>query len=93
MIDLLPVHNAAGSSTWTWRDDTQRFDPYPLDRIIFAGSELVAVHAFVLNTAIMTEIDLEERGLTAGDVALNLADGDFDHLPLVVDFSLAHGRP
>ncbi|MCK4515708.1 MAG: endonuclease/exonuclease/phosphatase family protein [Spirochaetaceae bacterium] len=93
MIDLLPVHNATGSSTWTWRDDTQDFDPYPLDRIIFTGSELVVVHAFVLNTAIMTEIDLEERGLAAGDVALNLADGDFDHLPLVADFSLTPGQP
>ena len=93
MVDLLPTHNGAGSGTWTWRDDTQGFDPYPLDRIIFTGSELTAVHAFVLNTAVMTGPDLEERELAAGDVALNLAGGDFDHLPLVADFSLAPRRP
>jgi len=86
MVDLLPVHNATGSDTWTWRNDTDRFAPFPLDRIIFAGSKVTAIHSFVLNTAIMTEIDLERRDLAAGDVALNLASGEFDHLPLVADF-------
>jgi endonuclease/exonuclease/phosphatase family metal-dependent hydrolase len=88
MVDLRPVHNAAGSDTWTWRNDTDRFNPYPLDRIIFTGSLMTSVHAFILNTSIMTEIDLEERGLTRGDVALDLPNGVFDHLPLVADFTM-----
>jgi endonuclease/exonuclease/phosphatase family metal-dependent hydrolase len=88
MIDLLPAHNGTGPETWTWRDDTQEFEPYPLDRIIYTGSLLAAEHSFVLNTAIMTPDDLAGRGLEAGDVALDMDAGNFDHLPLVVDFRI-----
>ena len=85
MVDLLPAHNATGTDRWTWRDDTQAFEPYPLDRILYSGSSLVAVHSFVLNTSIMSAGELEAAGLAVGDVALELSSGDFDHLPLVVD--------
>jgi endonuclease/exonuclease/phosphatase family metal-dependent hydrolase len=85
MADLLPVHNATGDQTWTWRDDTQQFEPYALDRIIYSSSNAEVIHGFVLNTAIMSPEALTRRGLEAGDVALDLESGVFDHLPLVAD--------
>jgi endonuclease/exonuclease/phosphatase family metal-dependent hydrolase len=85
LIDLLPVHNGTGSDTWTWRDDTQEFAPYALDRILYAGSSIVAVHSFVLNTAILSPDGLSAVGLEAGDVVLDLHSGNYDHLPLVAD--------
>ena len=86
MADLLPVHNSTSSDTWTWRDDTQQFDPFALDRVLYSGSVLDSRHSFVLNTAIMTDTELALHELEAGDIALNLSRGVFDHLPLVADF-------
>ena len=88
MIDLLPVHNGSGSATWTWRDDTQRFEPYALDRIIYSGSRISAARSLVLNTSSLSQSDLAYYGLEDADVALDLASGEFDHLPLVADFRI-----
>jgi len=88
LTDALPRHNGGGLETYTWRDDNQSFAPGELDRILYADSVLSVDHAFVLNTAAMTPADLAASGLQAGDVALDLESGLFDHLPLVVDLSL-----
>lgn len=87
LADVLPHHNGAGAATYTWRDDTQEFNPGELDRILYTDSVLQVKNAFVLNTASMTEGELESAGLEAGDVALDLGSGRYDHLPIVVDIS------
>ncbi len=86
--DALPVHNGKGNLTYTWRNDTDRFNPGPLDRIIYTDSVMVVNNSFVLNTASMTSDELTATDLQAGDVALELDKGLFDHLPVVIDFVL-----
>jgi endonuclease/exonuclease/phosphatase family metal-dependent hydrolase len=86
VTDALPLHNAKRTETYTWRNDASSFNRGPLDRIIYTDSIISVDHAFVLNTAIMSKADLEAAGLQAGDVALDLSAGTFDHLPLVADF-------
>lgn len=86
LADALPSHNLAGAQSYTWRDDTQVFNPGELDRILYTDSVLRLEKAFVLNTAIMTDEELRAAGLAAGDVALDLATGRYDHLPLIADF-------
>ena len=86
--DTLPHHNLTGAETYTWRDDTGQFEPYPLDRIIFTDSVMSAAKAFILDTTTMFDAQLAAAGLQAGDVALDLESGYFDHFPLVVDFSI-----
>jgi endonuclease/exonuclease/phosphatase family metal-dependent hydrolase len=95
LTDALPRHNATGEDTYTWRDDTQEFNPGVLDHILFTDSVLSVEHAFVLNTLVMTEADLEAAGLQAADVLLDLQAGRYDHLPLVVDVAprAAGGQP
>ena len=85
LADALPRHNAVGEDVYTWRDDTHEFNTGVLDRILYADSVITVSHAFVLNTAIMTEAELEGAGLKAGDVMLDPEVGRYDHLPLVVD--------
>jgi endonuclease/exonuclease/phosphatase family metal-dependent hydrolase len=88
LADALPRHNGTGEETYTWRDDTQPYNPGALDRILYTDSVLSVDHAFVLNTMAMAEADLEAAGLEAGDVLLNPSTGHYDHLPLVVDVAL-----
>jgi len=88
LADALPSHNAAGEAFYTWRDDTQDFNPGALDHILYTDSVISLEHAFVLNTMSMSEADLAASGLQSGDVALDPDTGLFDHLPLVVDISL-----
>ena len=85
LADALPRHNAGGDDTYTWRDDTQKFNPGALDRILYTDSVITVRHAFVLNTTVMTETELAGAGLKAGDVTMDLETGRYDHLPLVVD--------
>jgi endonuclease/exonuclease/phosphatase family metal-dependent hydrolase len=91
LADALPSHNAAGEVFYTWRDDTQEFNPGALDRILYTDSVISLEHAFVLDTTSMTDSDLAAAGLQAGDVTLDLESGLYDHLPLVVDISFKNG--
>lgn len=85
LTDALPRHNGRGEETYTWRDDTQEFNPGVLDHIIYTDSVITAVNAFVLNTTTMSAAALAETGLRAGDVMMDPKTGRYDHLPLVVD--------
>ena len=85
--DAIPRHNGAGVETYTWRDDTQEFNPGVLDRILFSDSVVMVENSFVLNTRILSEDELEAVGLEAGDVILDSTTGRYDHLPLAVDIS------
>jgi endonuclease/exonuclease/phosphatase family metal-dependent hydrolase len=88
LADALPRHNGAGEEIYTWRDDTQPYNPGALDRILYTDSVLSVDHAFVLNTMTMAEVDLAAAGLETGDVLLDPSTGHYDHLPLVVDIAL-----
>jgi endonuclease/exonuclease/phosphatase family metal-dependent hydrolase len=85
--DALPHHNAMGLETYTWRDDTQEFNPGVLDHILYSDSVIQIENGFVLNTMTLTQEALKRAGLQAGDVLLAPERGIFDHLPLVVDIS------
>jgi endonuclease/exonuclease/phosphatase family metal-dependent hydrolase len=91
LADAMPRHNGLGEDVYTWRDDTQEFNPGALDRILYTDSVISANNAFVLNTTIMTEEELAAVGLMAGDVTLDPETGRYDHLPLSVDFSFRDG--
>jgi endonuclease/exonuclease/phosphatase family metal-dependent hydrolase len=87
LADATPRHNGVGEEIYTWRDDTQEFNPGVLDRILYTDSVVLVENAFVLNTTIMAEEELEAVGLKAGDVMLDPETGRYDHLPLAVDIS------
>jgi endonuclease/exonuclease/phosphatase family metal-dependent hydrolase len=87
LADAMPRHNGVGEDVYTWRDDTQEFNPGVLDRILYTDSVILIENAFVLNTTIMAEEELEAVGLKAGDVMLDPETGRYDHLPLSVDIS------
>ena len=88
LADAKPQHNGTGEEVYTWRDDTQRFNPGALDRVLCTDSVLSVDNAFVLNTTALTEEELASAGLQAGDVMLDPGTGRYDHLPLVVDVAL-----
>lgn len=90
--DAMPRHNATGEELYTWRDDTQAFNPGLLDRILFTDTVISLDHAFVLNTTIMTEDELAAAGLGAGDVMLDPQTGRYDHLPLVIDIAFPQNQ-
>jgi endonuclease/exonuclease/phosphatase family metal-dependent hydrolase len=87
LADALPRHNASGDEVYTWRDDTQEFNPGALDRILYTDSVITVSHGFVLNTTTMPEAQLAAAGLQAGDVVLDPDTGRYDHLPVVVDIA------
>ena len=87
LVEVKPRHNANGKEWYTWRSDGDRFPPGALDRIIFTDSVMKADHSFVLNTTTMSQAELSRHGLESTDVLRRSKAGDFDHLPLVVDFS------
>jgi endonuclease/exonuclease/phosphatase family metal-dependent hydrolase len=87
LADTLPHHNGTGQETYTWRDDTQEFNPGALDRILYTDSVASVENGFVLDTMEMPEDQLASAGLQPGDVMLDPAKGIYDHLPLAVDFS------
>ena len=89
--DALPLHNAVGPDTYTWRDDSGSFNPGALDRVIYTDSVIAVSYSFVLNTTTMTAPELAATGLQANDVVLDPGSGYFDHLPIVVDFALPGG--
>lgn len=88
ITDVLPSHNGIGEAFYTWRDDSSNFNPGALDRIIYSDSVLQVGNAFVLNTMILSQQELDAIGLLADDVMVNGQSGYYDHFPLVVDFIL-----
>ncbi|MCO6449303.1 MAG: endonuclease/exonuclease/phosphatase family protein [Caldilineales bacterium] len=92
LADALPSHNGLGDETYTWRDDSGPFNPGPLDRIIYTDSALAIENAFVFDTTLLSSDALDALGLQAEDVILDSETGEWDHLPLVVDFRLIDRR-
>lgn len=86
ITDANPRHNATLDDDYTWRVDSSPFDPGVLDYVLFSDSVLETANRFVLNTTEMASAELAATGLQANDVMIGVADGRFDHLPLVVDF-------
>lgn len=86
LADALPSHNGLGEEFYTWRDDSGPFNSGPLDRVIFSDSAMQILNAFVLNTTILSDEALAAAGLERFDVLIDPSEGDFDHLPIVVDF-------
>ena len=88
LTDLLPKHNGLGIDSYTWRDNQAVFETGVLDHILYPDSVMKVENAFILNTAILSDEALAMLGLQEFDVLLNPATGYYDHLPLVVDFSI-----
>lgn len=88
LTDATPVHNATGSTTYTWRDDTGPYDPIRFDYIIYSDSALDVGRKFVLNTVAMTSGQRTATGLQQFDTAQGNSSINFDHLPVVVDFRI-----
>jgi endonuclease/exonuclease/phosphatase family metal-dependent hydrolase len=89
--DARPSHNGAGVAFYTWRDDAEPFNPGALDRVFFSDSVLQMQNAFVLNTMTLSDEVLDANGLMRQDVVLDPAHGNYDHLPVIVDFRLVAG--
>jgi endonuclease/exonuclease/phosphatase family metal-dependent hydrolase len=86
LTDAYPSQNGAGRMYYTWRNDTQRFPPGALDRILYTDSVLEAVNSFVLNTATMSKAELRDAGMQRTDVHRDPRRDIHDHMPVVVDF-------
>jgi endonuclease/exonuclease/phosphatase family metal-dependent hydrolase len=93
LADALPSHNDAGPDRYTWRDDTQRFMPGMLDRILYSDSAMTLVRSFVLDTMAMSDDDRRRVDLRRTDVMFDAQKGIHDHLPVVADFALAPAVP
>jgi len=91
LADAHPLHNTLGPEDYTWRNDLSIYEPGRLDFALYTDSVFDVSHSFVLNTAEMTAQELAATGLLAGDVTLNLAQGRFDHLPLILDLRAVPG--
>lgn len=83
-----PSHNSQEQVFHTWRRDDKPFPPGALSRILYTDSVLSLNHSFVLNTTIMTSAELNEAGLLETDVLWEGTPGNFDHMPVVADFSI-----
>jgi endonuclease/exonuclease/phosphatase family metal-dependent hydrolase len=89
--DARPSLNGQGIHFYTWRNDGSPFSPWALDRVIFSDSVLQANNAFVLDTMRLEPDPLAAYGLRREDVLLEAASGNYDHLPVVVDFVVGAG--
>ncbi|MEM6393518.1 MAG: endonuclease/exonuclease/phosphatase family protein [Planctomycetota bacterium] len=88
LTDVMPFHNDELLEDYTWRDDTSQFDPGRLDYVLYSDSVLDVANAFILNTVDLTPEELLATGLQPDDILRGaLGEGDFDHLPIVVDFT------
>jgi endonuclease/exonuclease/phosphatase family metal-dependent hydrolase len=92
LVEVKPRHNSREKEFYTWRIDDTPFPPGALDRILYTDSVLSVNHSFVLNTTTMTKQELEESGLQRTDVLWEGEPGNYDHMPLVADFSLRPSR-
>jgi endonuclease/exonuclease/phosphatase family metal-dependent hydrolase len=89
LADAMPSHNGRDEMFYTWRNDAEPFNPRALDRIIYSDSVLRIENAFILNTVLLDDQALAALGLQQNDVLLDVAQGYYDHLPLVVDFGFS----
>jgi len=87
LTDLLPSHQDEGEFFYTWRDDSDVFDPGPLDRIIYSDSVITVTNSFILNTNALSPEQLSQYGLQAEDVLLVPESGVYDHFPMIADFT------
>lgn len=74
---LTPVLGDA--SVVTWVDEKSRFGPGRLDWLLYDDSRSTLVHAFMLDTRVLTDGSLGAMGLERGDTTVS------DHLPMIVD--------
>jgi hypothetical protein len=88
LADARPSHNGRGEHFYTWRYDDTPFDPGALDRVIYTDSVLLIKQSIVLDTTTLPADDLSSAGLLRTDVLFGGKPGYFDHLPLIVDFSV-----
>ncbi len=88
LTDLLPSINGRGREFYTWRNDRQPYPPGALDRVLFTDSVLRPVSSFVLDTASLEEEALASFGLKADDCYFAGRKGEYDHLPIIVDFAI-----
>ena len=86
LTSAAPLHNGVGPESYTWRDDSDIYDPGVLDYVVYTDSVLETANRFLLNTRSMSESDLALTDLQADDVMTKASTGFYDHLPLVVDF-------
>ncbi|TWT78264.1 Endonuclease/Exonuclease/phosphatase family protein [Posidoniimonas polymericola] len=86
LANALPLHNGVGPENYTWRDDSDVFDPGVLDFVLYTDSVLTTANKFVLNSTTMSATDLAATGLQPNDVFVRVDRGFYDHLPVVVDF-------
>jgi hypothetical protein len=84
--NTMAKQNGVGDVMWTWRDDNQGFLPATLDFQIVTDSVLAESSGFILNTASLTPGQLAAAGLLASDSPFSLATGNYDHLPVVIDY-------
>ena len=80
LADSIPYHTSTRES-YTWRSDSQSFDPGRLDYIIYTDSALQLARRFALWTPDMAPSDLATYGLQSGD-----SPTASDHVPLTADF-------
>jgi hypothetical protein len=50
---------------------------------------MTLTHAFVVNTADMSDEELDDFDLQRDDCLLDGEEGRFDHMPLVADFAVS----
>lgn len=86
--DAMPSHNGLGVDFFTWQEADSFFNPGPLDRIFYTDSVLLIENTFILNPSLLADEVLAQYGLELEDGWLGGIPGNFDHLPLVVDFQL-----
>ncbi|MEM6552021.1 MAG: hypothetical protein AAF750_07830 [Planctomycetota bacterium] len=88
LTDVMPFHNDELLEDYTWRSDLSQFDPGRLDYVLYSDSVLDVANAFILNTVDLSDQELAATGLQRSDILRgDLGEGDFDHLPIVVDFT------
>ncbi|MCH8340176.1 MAG: hypothetical protein IIA51_01280 [Chloroflexi bacterium] len=78
------------NENYTWRNDTDPFNPGALDRIIYLDSVLSVENAFVL--LLIPCCYWTRPWLRVDDVVLDAQSGYYDHLPIVVDLLLPTPR-
>jgi hypothetical protein len=84
--DLEPLLSPRPGSrhTYTWYNDGSSFGPSHIDRVALTGSVIQVPKSYILDTRVMTALELANTGLQAGD-----SDAASDHMPHVVDLAPA----